>query len=121
MLNRANYEAVSFSLLLRSRHTLTWLYLQVVMWSPVPNTILISLPKKGVRRRHLAAVSGTLVSPVEGDADQLLSPLPVELDDKEAGAELGQALPRLDEVHLGLDQVEVLDVGVCLKDLLSQL
>ena len=61
------------------------------------------------------------VSPVEGDADQLLSPLPVELDDEEAGAELGQALPGLDEVHLGLDQVEVLDVGVCLKDLLSQL
>ena len=52
---------------------------------------------------------------------ELLLLLPVEPDDKEADPVLGQALPGPDEVHLGLQQVEVLHIGVGLKDLLTQL
>ena len=54
--------------------------------------------------------------PVEGDAEQLL-PLGLEELHHEVGdAELRQRLPRLDVVHLGLDQVAVGDVGVRLQN-----
>ena len=52
---------------------------------------------------------------------QLLLLLPVESDDKEADPVLGQALPCPNEVHLCLQQIEVLHIGVGLKDLLTQL
>ena len=52
---------------------------------------------------------------------QLFLLLPMEPDDKEADPVLGQALPGSDEVHLCLQQVEVLHIGVGLKDLLTQL
>ena len=45
----------------------------------------------------------------------------MEPDDKEADPILRQALPGSDEVHLCLQQVEVLHIGVGLKDLLTQL
>ena len=45
----------------------------------------------------------------------------MKLDHKEGDAELGKALPGLDEVHLGLNQVQILHVGVRLENLLPEL
>jgi len=42
-------------------------------------------------------------------------------NDEEGDAVVGKRLPSLDEVHLGLRQVQVLHVGVGLEDLLPQL
>ena len=58
---------------------------------------------------------------VGGHPEQLLLLLAVEADDEEGDAEVRQRLPRLDEVHLGLQQVQVLHVGVRLQDLLAEL
>ncbi len=52
---------------------------------------------------------------------QLILLLPVEPDDKEGDSVVRQRLPSLYEVHLGLQQVEVLDVGVGLQYLLPEL
>ena len=58
---------------------------------------------------------------VGGDAQQLVLLLTMESDNEEGDAVIQQRLPRLDKVHLGLDQVQVLDVGVRLEDSLPQL
>ena len=58
---------------------------------------------------------------VEGDAHQLVFLLAVEPDDEERDAVVRQRLPRLDEVHLRLHQVQVLDVGMRFQDFLTQL
>ena len=47
--------------------------------------------------------------------------LSVEADDKEGDSVVGQGLPGLDKVHLGLQEVQVFDVGLGLKDPLPEL
>ena len=58
---------------------------------------------------------------VGGHPDQLVLLLAVEPHHKEGDTVLGERLPGLDKVHLGLQQVQVLHVGVRLHDFLPQL
>ncbi len=58
---------------------------------------------------------------VGGHAQQLVLLLAVEPYDKEGDAVVRQRLPGLDEVHLSLNQVQVLDVCVSFQDLLAKL
>ncbi len=70
-----------------------------------------------------------MISVVEGhphdfvacNAEELLLLLPVELDHKEGDSIVWERLPGLDEVHLGLEQVQILDVGVSLQNALAEL
>ncbi len=59
--------------------------------------------------------------PVEGHPEQVLLLLPMEPDHEEGHPVVRQRLPGLDEVHLGLKQVQVLHVGVGLQNLVAQL
>ena len=58
---------------------------------------------------------------VRGDSEQFVLLFTVESDNEERDAVVGQRLPSLDEVHLGLQEVQVLDVGVRFQYSLSQL
>ena len=69
----------------------------------------------------VAELDGHPHEAVEGDAHQLVFLLAVEPDDEERDAVVRQRLPGLDEVHLRLHQVQVLDVGVRFQDFLTQL
>ena len=57
--------------------------------------------------------------PCQWPHQQLLLLLSMELDDEEADPVLREALPGTDEVHFGLQQVEILHVSMGLQDLLA--
>jgi hypothetical protein len=58
---------------------------------------------------------------VATNTDELFLLLTVEADNKEADPVVWEGLPGLDEVHFGLEEVEVLHIGVGLKDSLAEL
>ena len=61
-----------------------------------------------VSASELTSATSTLTSLVIST-----SSITVELDDKQTDPEFRETLPSLDEVHLRLNQVQVLDVGKC--------
>jgi len=58
---------------------------------------------------------------VVGHAQQLLLLVSVELDDEESYTEIGQGLPGLDVLHLGLHQGQLLNIGMGLQNPLHRL
>ena len=58
---------------------------------------------------------------VAGDTEELLLLLAVEPHHKEGHPVVWEGLPRLDEVHLCLQEVEILDIGMGLEDPLAKL
>ena len=58
---------------------------------------------------------------VAGNAEELLLLLTVEPHHEEGHPIVWEGLPGLDEVHLGLQEVEVLDICVGLEDSLAEL
>lgn len=63
----------------------------------------------------IARVDVHLHDPVAGNAQQFLLLVAVKLDHKQRDTKVRQALPRPDVVQLGIDQRQVLHVGVRLQ------
>jgi hypothetical protein len=69
-----------------------------------------------ISRSHLHAHE-----PVESHAEQLLLLVAHEFDDEQGNSVFGQRLPGFDVMHFGLNQIQVLDIGVRLQNALHQL
>ena len=82
-------------------------YLHVCMWSPVARLILMILLFPTPWHKVVS-----YKAPPTSTHQQLVLLLPVEPDHKQTDAVLRQALPGPHKVHLGLQQVQVLHVGV---------